>query len=207
MSAIPLSALATSRRWQSNFLAVLPAVQTHASIQFRRLKPEARAEATAETVAAACVSYATLARQKKLDRVYVTNIATFAVQRVRGHRQVGGHQNSTDVLNPKAQKEHGLAVTSITPWDGEHQTWKDVAVESRKIGPADMACFRLDFQTWLRRWSPRHRQIINALASGMGTGEVAVKFSVSEPRISQFRRRYEQSWELFQSGNTTREAA
>src|ERR1035437_1247406 len=66
MTAIPLSQLATSRRWQNNFLKVLPAVQEHAAISFRRLRPEAKDEATAETIARACVNYANLARQKKL---------------------------------------------------------------------------------------------------------------------------------------------
>jgi len=48
MSAVPvpLSTLATSMNWQNNFLAVLPAVQNHAAISFRHLRPEAKDQAT-----------------------------------------------------------------------------------------------------------------------------------------------------------------
>ena len=44
MSAVatPLSELATSRRWQNNFMTILPAVQNHATVRFRRLPAEAR---------------------------------------------------------------------------------------------------------------------------------------------------------------------
>ena len=47
-------------------------------------------------------------------------------------------------------------------------------------------------------WSRRHRQIINHLAAGHRTMMVARKFGVSEARVSQLRRHYEQSWRAFQ---------
>lgn len=207
MSAIPRSQLATSRRWQSNFLVVLPAVETHASIQFRRLKPEARAEAMAETVARAFVEYGCLAQRHRLAHAYPGSLATFAVQRVREHRQVGGHRNCRDVLNPLTHKKKGISVASLTPWDGALGAWRDLLLESRRVSPADQACFNLDFQAWLRTWPSRHRQIIAALAAGHGTLAVARKFGVSEGRVSQLRRRYEASWQQFQgTDNMTRAA-
>ena len=114
MSAIPLSTLATARRWQQNFLVVLPTVQEHAAVSFRHLRTEAKAEATAEAVASACVSYAKLARQKKLARVYPSIIATFAVKAVNGFRHVGGHQSCRDVMSPLTQKRRGFTVGSLS---------------------------------------------------------------------------------------------
>src|ERR1035437_4768750 len=136
MSAIPLSTLATSRRWQNNFLKILPAVKEHAAISFRRLPPEAKAEATAEPVARACVSSRTVTRQHKLSRVYAGNIATFAVRAVNGGRHVGGHINSKDVLSPLAPKRRGFAIQSINPWDRAEGDWRDMVMETRRATPA-----------------------------------------------------------------------
>ena len=46
MSAVPQS----SCDWQTGFLAVLPAVETHARIRFRRLNADRREEAIQETM-------------------------------------------------------------------------------------------------------------------------------------------------------------
>ena len=205
-SAIPLSALATSRRWQSNFLTLLPAVQQHARIRFRHLAPLAREEATAEAVARACVNYAHLARQRKLHCVYTGNLATFAVYAVRGGRHVGGRQSCRCVLSPLAQRKQHLSVVSLSPWHPREESWCDLLVASRKVSPADQAGFNVDFAAWLAQWPPRHRRIIHLLAAGSRTLDVARKFGVSEARISQLRREFQQSWEQFQ-GDTARVAA
>ena len=198
MSAIPLSTLATSRRWQTNFLKVLPAVKEHAAVSFRRLSPEAKAEATAEAVASACVSYAKLARQKKLARVYPSSIATFAVKAVNGNRHVGGHQSCRDVMSPLTQKRRGFTVGSLTAWCPPEGPWQEVVVDSRRVSPADRAAFKLDFAQWLSQWPLRHRRIINSLAAGHRTMAVALRFGVSPARVSQLRREFERSWQQFQ---------
>jgi len=205
--AIPLSELATSRRWQSNFMTILPVVQMHATVRFRHLPAEARAEATAEAVAAACVAYQNLAQQKKLAQVYPGSIATFAVKGVNAGRHVGGHLGGRDLLNPRTQKAKGIAVRTLSPWDSQRATWKDIAVESRRTSPADTAAFRLDFATWLQTWNRRHRKIIAMLGAGDRTLTVAKKLGVSEARVSQFRRRYQESWEAFQSAEPAVQAA
>ena len=198
MTAIPLSTLTTSRRWQNNFLKVLPAVKEHAAISFRHLHPEARAEATAQAIASACVSYRTLVRQKKLSHAYTGNIATNAVRAVNGGRHVGGHINSKDVLSPLAQKRRGFVICSINPWDRHEGDWRDMVLETRRVSPADQAAFNLDFQAWLQGWSRRDRQILYHLAAGHGTFGVAERFKISPGRVSQLRRRYERSWLEFQ---------
>src|ERR1035437_5698793 len=198
MSAIPLSMLATSRRWQTNFLTVLPAVQDHAAISFRRFNPTDKEEAVAEAVASAFVSYGRLARQKKLDRAYPGNIATNAVRAVNGGRHVGGRLNSKEVLRPLAQKRRGLTIQSFTPWNLSQGAWRDMVLETRRVSPADQAAFNLDFQAWLQGWSRRDRQILYHLAAGNGTFAVAARFKISPARVSQLRRRYQESWMQFQ---------
>ena len=201
MTAIPLSALATSRRWQDNFVSLVPAIQTHANICFRRRNPVDREEAAAEATAAACLSYRSLARQRRLGWAYVGTLADFAVRRVAQGRHVGGHQSSRDVLSPLTAKKKGVVVTTLSPWDASENTWRDVMVESKRVSPADHAAFNLDFATWLKQWSPRQRRVINALAAGHRAVVVAEKFGVSQGRVSQWRRRYQRSWEIFQGEN------
>jgi hypothetical protein len=198
MTAVPLSHLATSRRWQTNFMNVLPTVETHASVCFRHLRGDALAEAIAQAIASACQSYATLVRQGKLSRVYVGSLANYAVKAVNSFRVVGGRQSARCVMNPLTQKCHGVAVKSLSPWSRKEGDWREMAVESRRASPAETACFRLDFEEWLKQWPKRHRRIINALASGGCTMAVAERFAVSQARISQLRRKYERSWLAFQ---------
>ena len=207
MAALTLSQLATSDHWQTNFAAVLPVVQTHASIQFRHLQPEALEEATAETVARACFDYDDLVKRHRLGHAYPSTLATYAVQRVRAHRCVGGHQNAKDVLSPVAQARHGFALTTLTPWDVHEGSWREVVVESKRVNPADSATFRVDFADWLGQWPKRHRRIINALAAGHRAMVVAQKFGMSQGRVSQLRRHYQRSWEVFQGEQTAAQVA
>jgi hypothetical protein len=199
MTAIPLSFLATSRHWQNNFLAVLPAVQSHATITFRHLGPEAKAEAEAHAIATACVNYYSLTRKHKLSQAYAGSVATYAVKMVKGGRCVGGHLSSKDVLNPLTHRRRQFTVRSTSSWDRAEGQWRDMVLETRRASPADQACFNIDFQEWLQQWPERHRRIIHALASGERTNAVAKQFGVTEARISQLRRQYETSWEQFQN--------
>ena len=207
MAAINLSQLATSRRWQSNFLALVPVVETHAAIRFRRLALVDREEAVAEAVAAACLSYHQLAGQRKLHKAYASTLANFAVRRVTQDRHVGGHRNCRDVLNPATRKKRGISVTSLSPWCNTIGTWRDLDLESRRVSPADQVCFKLDLQAWLKTWPSRHCKIIAALAAGHRALMVARRFRLSEGRISQMRRAYEASWQKFQGLTSVRSAA
>ncbi len=113
MNALPLSALAFSGQWQEGFLAILPAVITHAQIRFRKQPPDQKEEAITETIAAACVSYAHLAAQGKLGQAFTSSLADFAVRHVVEGRHVGGSQNSTDAMSPLAQKKRKFTVRRL----------------------------------------------------------------------------------------------
>jgi len=188
--------------WQAGFLAVLPAVQTHAQIQFRRLPAARREEAVQEAVAAACLNYRLAAARGKLDVVKPATLADFAVRHVRTGRHVGGRQDAAkDVLSPVCQRRRGVRVVSYdvrrhdrSGGDG----WRQVAVADRRASVPDVACFRLDFEGWLKTLSRRDRRVIAAFAAGEGTGAVAGRLGMSPARVSQLRRKYEGLWRAFQ---------
>jgi hypothetical protein len=188
-----------SAGWQAGFLQVLPAVQTHAQIQFRRLPAGRKEEAIQEAIASACVSYQLLAAQGRLHVVRPGTLARFAVHAVRNGRHVGGRQDTVrDALSKVAQDRHRFRIGTIEDSDVESPQWSRVAVAERRASVPDVAAFRIDFAAWLKTLNRRDRRIIIALAAGEGTARVADHFGLTAGRVSQLRRRYERLWLSFQ---------
>ena len=191
--------------WQSSFLQVLPAVQQHAQIRFRRLTADRREEAIQEAIDSDCEIYQLAVEQVKLKVVRPGSLADFAVRHVRTGRHVGGSQNAArDVMSPSCQRRYGIEVVSLDHHrvsaglrDGT-DGWKKIAVEDRKANIPDLSAFRIDFTQWLRTLTRRDRSIISALTSGETTKAVAEQFGLSEGRVSQLRRKFEKLWRLFQ---------
>src|SRR5450755_1915473 len=188
-------------QWQVGFLQVLPAVLTHAKIQFRRLGAQRREEAIQETIATACVNYQLAAAQGKLNVIRPGSLADFAVKHVRAGRHVGGHQDGArDVMSPVCQRRHEVEVVSYDRYrfpaslrngtDG----WRQLVLADRKVPVPDLAAFRLDFGQWFQMRSRRDRSIISALIAGEQPSVVADRFGITRGRVSQLRRRYEQDW-------------
>jgi hypothetical protein len=188
-----MNALPRASDWQAGFLQLLPAVQTHAQIQFRRLPLDHREEAIQEAIAFACVNYRLLAAQGKLHVAHPGTLATFAVNRVRCGRHVGGKQDTAnDLLSPRCQRQHRVRVQPI---DGD---WRRMVIADRKASIPDVAAFRIDFACWLSKLAKRDRGIISAFIAGEHGCAVADRFGLSAGRVSQLRRRYERQWRVFQ---------
>lgn len=197
MSAVSQDSLG----WQSGFLNILPAIVTHAKIRFRKLPAERREDAIQEAVAAACVNYQLLASRGRLHVAHPRSIADFAVRHVRIGRHVGGKQDAAkDVLSPIAHDRHDVRVHSYhcsRCGDGT-DGWRQVAIAERKASIPDTAAFRIDFAEWLRTLTRRDRKIIAAFVRGERTWAVAERFSVTNGRVSQLRRKFEDLWRVFQ---------
>ena len=201
-----MDAVAHAAGWHAGFLAVLPAVQTHARIQFRRLPASEREESVQEAVASACVSYRLLAARGRLRDARPGTISDFAVKHVRSGRHVGGSQDGArDVMSPALCRRRGVCVVSYdaNPCGTGGEGWKQLLVSSRRDCVADLAAFRVDFAQWLNTLTRRDRGIIAAFAEGETTSAVAGCFSVSAARVSQLRRRYEQLWNVFHGETST----
>ena len=191
---------ASAANWQAGFLAVLPAIQTHARIQFRYLPACKREEAIQEALAAACLNYQILASRGQLHVAHPSTLATFAVRHVLQGRHVGGSQDAAnDVLSPVARRRHGVEVESL-PARPSGDDWQCLLLVDRKAKAyiPDLVACRIDFARWLRSWSKRDRKIIRALASGEKPGAVAERFSLSNGRVSQLRRKFQHGWQVFQ---------
>jgi hypothetical protein len=205
-----MSALPNTAGRQAGFLSVLPAVELHAKIQFRRLPAEKREESIQAAIASACVSYQLLAAKGKLHVATPSTLATFAVNFVRNGRHVGGRQDTAkDVLSPVVHRRYGVELVHIDRPRGQGATvgWMQMAIAGRKQSIPDVAAFRIDFARWLKSLTRRDRKIIGAFVSGDGTFAVAGRFGLSPARVSQLRRKYEQEWRVFQGEAAVVQAA
>ena len=197
MSAVPQ----LSCDWQQGFLKVLPAVQTHAKIRFRRLNADRREEAIQETIAAACLNYQLAAAQGKLNVVRPGPLADFAVRHTRTGRHIGGSQNSArDVMSALCQRRHNVQVSRYFEHRsaGGAEGWRQTVLADRKVPVPDLAAFRIDFARWFQMCSRRDRSIISALIAGENPSTVADRFGITRGRVSQLRRSYERGWMDFQ---------
>jgi hypothetical protein len=183
----------------AGFLAMLPAIRRYARRRFAHLRPAAREEALAETVATAFVAYRRLIELKRQDIIYPTPLAHYAVLHVRGGRHVGTQLNTRDVLSRAAQRRHGFRVESTDRFDPQDEKWvESVVVEDRRSTPADVAAARLDTLAWLSTLSSRNRRLAKLLATGESTNRAAAQFGVTPGRISQLREHLRRSWDRFQ---------
>jgi len=192
--------------WHAQFLAMLPAIKTHAKIAFRHLGPEAREEAIQETVCNACAAFKRLFDLGKADIAYPTVLASYGVRQVKEGRKVGGRLNCRDVMSTYCQARKDVTVERLDRYDKEEDAWQEAIVEDRRAGPAETAAARIDLGQWLRSLRPRMRKIAKVLATSERTSEVARRFRLSPARISQLRRELEDSWQAFQ-GQLSRPAA
>jgi len=192
--------------WHAGFLAVLPAIQTHAGILLRHLPFERRQEAIQEAVASAYVSYLRLAAKGRRDIAHPSTLAAFAVGHVRSGRHVGGSQDpARDVLSRVAHARHDFRTCSYHEYVARGGEWRRFAFTRGQALIPDRVAFRIDFNRWLKSLSGRDHQIVTALMSGERSWAVAERFDLSAGRVSQLRRRYERQWKIFQ-GETVLES-
>jgi hypothetical protein len=193
---------------QEQFTAALPEIAAAARYYFRRWRPQDRAEAIAETQAAAWHAWHGLvARGQDPVAVGVTGITYNACRYVRNGRRLGTGscgRGVMDVYHRKAQAACGFTILSVDsgdeisarPTTGSH--WRQWLAADSRVGPAAIAAFRLDFSVWLEELPKRKRQMAELLALGHETGVVARMLGVSAGAVSQTRTWLEASWRAFQ---------
>ncbi len=188
---------AASRRRTNKFLAMLPAIREQANFAFRRVPLEAREELAQEVVAQAYSLFVRLAHKRKLTLVYATPLAQFAIKKVRAGRRIGSRANIRDITSPRPVVTKAFRIERLDRFNQRTGQWRDVLVEDRTAGPAEIAAARIDCAAWLGSLSPRHRKIASVLATGETTGVAARKFRLSSARISQMRVWFRESWQRF----------
>jgi hypothetical protein len=183
---------------QRQFLDMLPLIRQVARQAFAPFDPEAREELTAEVIAVALLMFVGLVRQGRETSAYATPLARYGVARVRDGRRANATLNVNDVTSAYCQRRRAARVGSLDRHARDGNDWRDLVIEDRRAGPAEVVQVRLDFASWLQRLPHRKRRIAETLAVGESTGTAARRFHVSPARISQLRREFAESWSEFQ---------
>jgi hypothetical protein len=182
------------------FLLHLPRVEAHARFALRHVRcPDTRADLEAEVVALAWRSFVRLVRRQKSPETFVMTLALRCSQAVRAGRRLARSDSARDVLSPVAGARHRFAVAHLghaeLPAD-----FADAFAGSTRGRVPERVAFRIDFPQWRGAFPRRTRAILDALAAGGRTGEVAARFRLSPARVSQLRLEFHDSWHAFHGG-------
>jgi hypothetical protein len=161
------------------------------------MPPEAREEAVQDVVCNAMLAYIRLFEKGKVDLAYPTVLARYGIAQHRCGRRVGTKLNVLDISSPYCRAMKGIQVGRLDRYVEEEQAWKEILIEDKNAGPADIAASRMDFSGWLKTLSKRNRKLALKLAAGESTGIVAKLFKISAGRVSQLRRELMDSWNRF----------
>jgi hypothetical protein len=195
---VRLSAAALSRL-QIMFISLLPIIERVAHFRFRHLERlHDHEDAVAEVVALCWLWCVRLARKRKDARRFPTTLATLAARSVKAGRRVYGQQSGKDILSEIARQRHDFWVKQLRE-HGVHEdaSWQEALTDNTQTPPPDAAAFRIDFAAWLVRLAERHWRIVNAMAQGERTQDLARRFGLSPARISQLRREFLNNWQRF----------
>ncbi len=181
------------------FVRAMPRIERHAEIVFRTVRcPHRKADLISEVVALAYKWWLRLRRRGKNPNRFVSAIATFAAKAARSGRRVCGQEKARDVLSPRAQQLHRFTVATLPTFSTLTANPLTEALADNTRTPVDeQVAFRLDFPAWMTTYDQRRRDIIEGMASGERTQDLAERFRVSSARISQMRFEFWMSWESF----------
>ena len=184
-------------KWHPTFMGMLPKICRYARHAFRHLSPECREESVQDVVCNALVAFSRLADHGKIELAYPTVLARYGIVQHRCGRRVGTRLNILDITSPYCRANKGVVVGRLDRYDANEEAWREILIEDRHAGPAEIATSRIDFAGWLKTLSRRDRKLALKLATGENTGKVAKLFKVSAGRISQIRRELMESWRTF----------
>jgi hypothetical protein len=165
-----------------------PELQYKARSYFRLCSPEARDEAVANSLFLTWYHFVALVRRGKANDAMLTSSLYFAC------RQTGSGRMMRTV---KASKSREL-------WDHARKTGHAIvtgvdldAYISKRTAVPDVVAFRVDTKAWLDSLTEKQRRRALDLAEGDGTNELAMRWKVSAPAVSYYRRQLNESYNRF----------
>jgi len=191
----------TANELQDRFLKHLPRIEAHAKFAFRRVGcPHARADLEAEMIALAWKHFLTLVNKGKNPEAFMTTLALRCSQAAKsGRRATGGFKKR------ETMPQRGVArntPTRIPLRDIEHGEvgWlSDALREDVRTPVPHRVAFKVDFCAWRASLTGKKRSILDALAAGGQTCEVAKTFGICPARVSQMRRELADGWRAFRA--------
>jgi hypothetical protein len=191
---------ATLALLQASFVAiVLPRVLSHGRVYFRHVKcRDRRQDAIQEMIGLAWKWHLSLAEQGKDASRFPTTLASYAARAVQRGCRVPGQDRANEILSPLAQRRRHFTVDRLPDFSTLGGGPLEEALHDNTVSPVpDQVVFRLDFPAWLGTLSQRNRALVEDMALGEKTHKLAQKYRLTQGRISQMRRYFEQDWSRF----------
>jgi hypothetical protein len=175
---------------RARFEERFPEFRNKARRYFSDYKPEAKDEAIANSLFLTWHHVTALVRKGKADDRLLTSAFYFSLRQTRSGRMMRTvkHCHFRDLLD-RARKGGEAIVTGINL----------DAYFNRRTSVPDTVAFRIDTRDWLDSLTEQERGRAIDLADGRTTQECAERWGVSEPAVSQYRRKLNRSYERFMS--------
>jgi len=158
-----------------------------------KLKADNLDDALQELRAIAFDIYRSLVRRGK--EAFYSPIMKFAIKRYHSGRRFAG-TSTTDVLSDCTRMLERCEICSLSEFDLGNGDLPFLT-DWRQMNVANTVQFKIDYQDWHQRQAPRDQQIIDDLAMGETTNDVARKCGVSASLISIKRKDFARSWKMF----------
>ncbi len=169
----------------------LPEIERLAGSHFRHLNPDAREEAVQNSVTLAYRYWLRLTERGKIGEDCFKSAVWWAVKHTKLGRKGGG---GCGKVKAKCVLDYGRRrYAGVTLQDGVDFN----LFVGRQATVPDIVQFRVDTAEFLGTLPERDRGIARALATGMGTTEVARERGVTPAAISQFRTRFRKKYDAF----------
>jgi len=183
----------------AKFLELMPLITRIAKGAFQNYSYDRRADAIQSVLVSAFINIKQLAADGRLEDAYATPLARFGIYSYRVGRPAGIKSDALDVFGERCRylgrskiKHYGIA-TEVTDSFESTATATDARYPVHKT-----VQIRIDFfQTWYRNQSPKDQKIIYDLAMGETTTDLAKKYKVTLGAVSQWRRKFANSWYEF----------
>jgi len=189
----------TLKHWQVAFLNLLPVIQSIARRHFRHVRcPYTKHDHLAEATALAWSWYLRLVRKGRDPSQFVVTFSQLVARAVYSGRRLCGQERARDALSPVCQRRRGFVVAPLP--DGTAMVgnvFDDALADNTRTPVPDQVQFRLDFPRWRKSLGRGRRALVDAMAAGHRTTDLAAMFKISLGRVSQVRRELCESWRTF----------
>ena len=183
----------------AKFLELMPGIRNYVQIAYSNRNRNATEDAEQSVLFYALTAIRSLAAKGRLEDAHPTILAGYGLRRHRIGRVGGVRENCRDVLAERCQHLRRTEVLHQGLCEHIADTFQSEAtVVDGRYPVHRTVALRIDFfETWLAKQTPRDQQIIKDMAYGETTNDLARKYGVSAASISQYRRKYEKSWNEF----------
>jgi hypothetical protein len=194
------------RKLHARFETALPRILRHARCFFRWIKCYHTKEDKLQEVRSLCWKWVKeLHRARKKWWLFVSRLADYACRAVKSGHRVAGMILAKDVFNEITQTRKCFYVGKLPDFSTESSNpLAEALTDHSHADVADHVAFKIDFPVWRCLYDDRRRRILDTLALGHRTKDVAEKFRMSGGRISQMRREFMRDWKSF-TGDTPAE--